>query len=99
MHMDSTVLPYRLNRLHCGLVVPPFTTQDMVEELREMPLREGDVFVVTFPKSGTTWMQQILKLIHGKGEDNDRRIVDAAPWLESVGADWVKVWRGDVNRG
>ena len=84
-------LPYRLNKLISGLLVPPFTTQEMVDELRTMSVREDDVFVVTFPKSGTTWMQQIVKLIHGNGEDNNEVIVKAAPWLEKVGSRGIKV--------
>ena len=88
---DCDVQPYRLNTLDNGLMVPPFVTQKMIDDLRWLPLREQDVFVVTFPKSGTTWMQQVVKLIHGNGEDNDQNIVEAAPWIESVGNKGVKV--------
>ena len=88
---DCDVKPYRLNTLDSGLMVPPFMTQKMIDELRGLPLRQRDVFVVTFPKSGTTWMQQIVKLIHGNGKDNDQRIMEVAPWVESVGIQGVKV--------
>ena len=88
---DSDVQPYRLNTLDNGLMVPPFITQKMIADLRWLPLRDKDVFVVTFPKSGTTWMQQVVKLIHGNGEDNDQNIIEAAPWIESVGHKGVKV--------
>ena len=93
--MDGSIgtnkLPYSLNKLASGLLVPPFTTQELIDELRKMSLRKDDVFVVTFPKSGTTWMQQVVKLIHRNGEDNNEVIVKAAPWLERVGSSGIKV--------
>ena len=33
--------------------------------------------------SGTTWTKQIVKLIWNQGEENDRRVIDAFPWLDS----------------
>lgn len=43
-----------------------------------------DVFVVTFPRSGTTWTEQIVHLLLRGGEQGDQRITDAAPWLEKL---------------
>ena len=44
--------------------------------------REGDVFVVTFRKCGTTWMQQIVKLIRNRGREDGVDVDGAFPWLE-----------------
>ena len=44
--------------------------------------REGDVFVVTFRKCGTTWMQQIVKLIRNRGREDGVDVDGALPWLE-----------------
>ena len=44
--------------------------------------RRDDVFVVTYPKCGTTWMQQIIKLIWNNGVENDHDIDEVLPWVE-----------------
>lgn len=91
MESNGSAVTYQLNTLRSGLLVPPFTTQQMVDDLAGLPLRESDVFIATYPKSGTTWMQQIVKLVHFNGQDNNQAIVDSAPWLERVGLKGIKV--------
>ena len=44
--------------------------------------REGDVFVVTFRKCGTIWMQQMIKLIRNRGREDGVDIDGAFPWLD-----------------
>ena len=46
-----------------GIVFPTFITQERLDELRDFPLRPDDLFIPPYPKSGTTWLQQIVKLI------------------------------------
>ena len=43
--------------------------------------RTDDVFVVTYPRSGTTWMQYLLHLLV-RPQVEFRHINDACPWLE-----------------
>ena len=57
-------------------------TQEKVDLLKTFPLRPDDVWIVTYPKSGTTWTQQIVKLLCNGGKDDERKITDFAPWLE-----------------
>ncbi|XP_066484807.1 sulfotransferase 2A1-like [Tiliqua scincoides] len=48
-------------------------------------VRDGDVFNLTYPKSGTTWMQEILTLIHSNGDPTLSRLVpswERVPWIE-----------------
>lgn len=50
--------------------------------------REGDVFVVTQMKCGTTWMQQVVYeiLMRGRGDLSDeggRHIYAVSPWIEA----------------
>ena len=44
--------PHNL-RLVDGILVPPFVTQQRADELKTFKLRPDDVFVVTYPKSGS----------------------------------------------
>ena len=66
-----------------GVPFPPFVDKQSFDELREMfKLQPDDLFVVTYPKSGTTWLQQIVKLIKNGGVEGGRRCDDVVPWLE-----------------
>ena len=66
-----------------GLPLPPFVTQHQLDSMKEMELFPDDIWVVTYPKCGTTWTQQIVRSILDKGEE-DLRISQAVPWLEDA---------------
>ena len=68
-----------------GLVVPKFVKQDVLDKLKELSLRDDDVWIVTYPKAGTTWTQYIVHLIHNGGKDDGKKISDAVPWIETGG--------------
>ncbi|KAM5132490.1 sulfotransferase 2B1-like isoform 1-T2 [Mantella aurantiaca] len=54
----------------------------------EFQVRDDDVFNVTYPKSGTTWMLEILSLIKTNGDPTLCRTVpnwQRLPWIESHG--------------
>ena len=64
---------------------PIFISQadmDLIE--REFVVKDSDVFVVTYPRSGTTWTEQIVHLLVNKGEQGEQRLTDAVPWLETL---------------
>ena len=48
-----------------------------------MKLRPDDVWIVTYPKCGTTWTQQIVRLIINRGKDDGLTIKESIPWVES----------------
>ncbi|XP_015912284.2 sulfotransferase 1A3 [Parasteatoda tepidariorum] len=47
-----------------GYLVPA----DLLEGLEDMPIRRDDVFIITYPKSGTTWTEEIVSLICQGGD-------------------------------
>lgn len=64
---------------------PPFITQQMMDTLtNQFVVHDDDVFVVAYPKCGTTWLEQVVHLILNGGEQGEQRITDAAPWLETL---------------
>jgi LPS sulfotransferase NodH len=44
--------------------------------------RADDIFIVTYPRSGTTWMQMIVYQLASGGDTNFRHIAEVAPWFE-----------------
>uniref|UniRef100_A0A673UJJ2 Sulfotransferase n=1 Tax=Suricata suricatta TaxID=37032 RepID=A0A673UJJ2_SURSU len=58
---------------------------DLVENLEDFEIRDDDVFIVTYPKSGTIWFQQILSLIYSeehRKRTGNRSTVDQVPFME-----------------
>ena len=75
------VTTYKLSVIN-GVPFPPFITKERMDELRDFTLLSDDLFIVSYPKSGTTWMQQIVKLIRSNGVEDGQRIDHTIPWLE-----------------
>lgn len=48
----------------------------------EMRLRPDDIFIVTYPRSGTTWMQMILYQLTSDGSMAFDHICQKVPWFE-----------------
>uniref|UniRef100_A0A8C6Z7R2 Sulfotransferase n=1 Tax=Nothoprocta perdicaria TaxID=30464 RepID=A0A8C6Z7R2_NOTPE len=60
-------------------------TPENIDALETFEIRDSDIFIATFPKSGTVWMQNILNLILHEGHRNgteDVENMDRIPWLE-----------------
>ncbi|XP_070689996.1 sulfotransferase family 5A, member 1 [Pempheris klunzingeri] len=60
-------------------------TQDSLQLALKFPFQDTDILIVSYPKSGTTWMQEIVTLISSKGDPHLSQTVPnwaRAPWLE-----------------
>ena len=73
-----------------GVAIPFFTTPEFRQDLRKnFKLRpESDIFIVTWPKSGTTWMQNILReMLYSEEEPEwaNMPLSDRFPWLDYIG--------------
>ncbi|XP_056418968.1 amine sulfotransferase-like isoform X2 [Hyla sarda] len=61
------------------------TSPEVIDDIEHMEIRDDDVFLVTYPKSGTVWAQQILSLIFNEGHRNGTEQVvnvNRVPWVE-----------------
>ncbi|XP_077371513.1 sulfotransferase 2B1-like isoform X2 [Festucalex cinctus] len=73
--------------MHHGLVLPKEThSQESVRFFgQEFTFKDDDAVAVTYPKSGTIWMQEILPLVLNGGDLTPIHTIlnwDRVPWLE-----------------
>ncbi|XP_076322183.1 sulfotransferase 1E1-like [Tachypleus tridentatus] len=76
-----------------GLPMLPNMLLEHVKSVSTMTPRVGDIFVVSYPRSGTTWMSYIVWEILHNGEPlppADDMIHRLAPFLDIVGAEGVE---------
>ncbi len=52
----------------CVAQNPTFRVEELEELVTTFPVRPDDVFICTYPKCGTTWMQQICHLLVNGGD-------------------------------
>lgn len=68
------------------LLLPPVAhTKESLQFAENFAVEDTDVFAVTYPKSGTIWMQEILPLILHDGDLTPIQTIpnwDRTPWLE-----------------
>ncbi len=77
-------LPFAVAR---ALLLPTLFLGNLIRRMRNRYLfraRTDDIFIVSYPKSGTTWMQMILYQLTTPGQMDFEHINEVSPWLESV---------------
>ena len=86
----------------------PTSIQEMHERFQNFATPEGwqrgldykpestDVFIVTPPKCGTTWMQQIVHGLRTRGSMNFDEITRVVPWLEMAHDTGIDIYAPQV---
>ncbi len=79
----ETVEGYRY-RLIDEIMMPPYVTPRHYTESREIQMRSSDICFGSFPKSGSTWLSQILLLLINGGQNPDHgSLREHMIWAES----------------
>ena len=82
--LEEFVEEYQGSEKPEGSLVHLFSNEQSLKYLYEdfVP-RDDDIFICTYAKSGTTWMQQMIyQLVYGPTEDFED-ITEKSPWLET----------------
>ncbi|XP_011661042.1 sulfotransferase 1C2A-like [Strongylocentrotus purpuratus] len=72
---------------HEGVIVPNIMPLKVLKRMRSFTVRPDDLFVVTYPKSGTTWAVHLMLLIKHDGNRSElegKHIIKMVPFLEIV---------------
>uniref|UniRef100_A0A8C6T2T7 Sulfotransferase n=1 Tax=Neogobius melanostomus TaxID=47308 RepID=A0A8C6T2T7_9GOBI len=76
-----------LYSLYKGVYVPHMVNPaEALQQYEEMSFRHDDVLIATYPKSGTTWMQELVCLIMSGGDPESVETSPnwvRVPWLET----------------
>lgn len=82
--------PLRL-RQQDGVYLSAFFQEEMFRSAQAYKPRPGDVFVVGYPKSGTTWLQFMMCCILNRGQPPKKLedLLRQSPFLDVVGGDLV----------
>ncbi|MBL4622189.1 MAG: sulfotransferase domain-containing protein [Immundisolibacteraceae bacterium] len=59
-------------------------TEASIGNAMSFQLRPSDVFINTYPKSGTTWLQQIVHGLRSRGDMDFDEITAVVPWMETA---------------
>ncbi|GIY83586.1 sulfotransferase 1C4 [Caerostris darwini] len=72
-----------------GVNVPIFFSEECFRSALNFKPKKGDIIIVTYPKCGTTWMQNLVLNILRKGEPFEKPsdFYFASPFLDQLGAE------------
>ncbi|GFQ88926.1 sulfotransferase 1E1 [Trichonephila clavata] len=65
-------------------VLPSFVMKNL-DHVKNFTFKDGDILVVSFPKTGTTWLQEIIySILNGVDETLSQSLEDRFPYLEFI---------------
>lgn len=70
-----------------GVLQPGYDKLERVRNILSYKNQPKDVILVSFPKSGTTWMQMVLYQLFSNGDMNIDHIRNVIPYLEEGGGE------------
>jgi len=83
---------------HKGLTVPPFSPPECYTALETEAFnpRSDDIFISTFPKCGTTWLQVLVYNVVGCPNGPIVTLEEQVPWIQTVfqGLDAIEQMKG-----
>ncbi|XP_077864393.1 sulfotransferase 1C2-like [Saccoglossus kowalevskii] len=84
---DPGDAPYKIpgQFVYEGVLYGDYVRKEILENPASVDVRKDDVFVVTYPKTGTTWTQEIMTLILNNGdfESNKKTLLQIrSPFME-----------------
>ena len=74
-----------------GIKLMPGISAVHVKELRDkVVIEQSDVILVSFPKCGSTWIKQVVKLIANNGVESGITHDEVIPWIEHMSLEEVQ---------
>lgn len=69
--------------------IPKFFSKECFESVLRYQPKSGDIFIATYPKCGTTWMQNVVLNILRRGQPLEKAgdFFLASPFLDQLGAE------------
>lgn len=80
---DNTTEPPQYPVIH-GMTWVPGTTEEMVDTFPRLLSRQDDIYIASYPKSGTTWTQEIVWQIIHNGKVDYRPLHVRMPWIDGM---------------
>ncbi|XP_023231878.1 estrogen sulfotransferase, testis isoform-like [Centruroides sculpturatus] len=83
-----------------GVPMPKAFPEKAVRSALNYKAKPGEIYIVTYPKCGTTWMHNIVLLILRKGKVSEDPLdfFLGCPFLEMMGADYVEESKAKVMK-